>query len=103
LPPVGSAGGAERGQTAVVGGETLQKEEHPPQHRQQERFPGLKVLLVEDNKVNQKVGKRMLSALDCSVTVPSWFFDDLNMVMLGLSHRCCIWIRWQTMERSVCG
>jgi CheY-like chemotaxis protein len=35
----------------------------------QDKFPGLKVLLVEDNSINQKVGKRMLNALGCTVTV----------------------------------
>jgi hypothetical protein len=36
---------------------------------------GMKVLLVEDNLINQKVGKRMLTALDCHVTVPSLHSD----------------------------
>jgi hypothetical protein len=34
------------------------------------KFDGLEVLLVEDNVVNQKVGKRMLHTLGCNVTVP---------------------------------
>jgi hypothetical protein len=34
-------------------------------------FNGLEVLLVEDNVVNQKVGKRMLHTLGCKVTVRS--------------------------------
>ncbi len=34
------------------------------------KFGGLEVLLVEDNVVNQKVGKRMLHTLGCNVTVP---------------------------------
>ena len=33
------------------------------------KFGGLEVLLVEDNVVNQKVGKRMLHTLGCNVTV----------------------------------
>jgi hypothetical protein len=35
------------------------------------KFVGLQVLLVEDNVVNQKVGKRMLHTLGCNVTVPA--------------------------------
>ncbi|ELR20364.1 ATPase/histidine kinase/DNA gyrase B/HSP90 domain containing protein [Acanthamoeba castellanii str. Neff] len=43
-----------------------------------ERFQGLRVLLVEDNVINQKVGKRMLSTLACDVTVANNGEECLN-------------------------
>ncbi|ELR22528.1 response regulator receiver domain containing protein [Acanthamoeba castellanii str. Neff] len=36
---------------------------------EKDSLAGMKVLLVEDNLINQKVGKRMLHTLDCHVTV----------------------------------
>lgn len=80
---------------------------------------GLKVLLVEDNRVNQIVGRRLLERIGCQVSLASngkeclemlenesfaLIFMDCNMPILGknnLSWRCkpcsrmwiCRWVR----------
>jgi PAS domain S-box-containing protein len=44
-----------------------------------ERFEGLRVLLVEDNSVNQKVGARLLEKLGCRVDVASNGLEALTL------------------------
>jgi PAS domain S-box-containing protein len=53
---------------------------HPPvEIDAPERFEGLRVLLVEDNSVNQKVGARLLEKLGCRVDVASNGLEALTL------------------------
>jgi two-component system, sensor histidine kinase and response regulator len=51
-----------------------------PQQPELARFDGRRVLLVEDNAINQKVGVRMLEKLGCRVDVAGNGFEAVQMV-----------------------
>ncbi len=51
-----------------------------PQQPELTRFDGCRVLLVEDNAINQKVGVRMLEKLGCRVDVAGNGFEAVQMV-----------------------
>jgi hypothetical protein len=79
---------------AASAGSTDSQHHHQPRHC----FDGMKVLLVEDNLVNQKVGRRLLERIGCDVRVAengqecidmleresfSLIFMDCQMPVLG--------------------
>ena len=55
-----------------------------------ERFEGMRVLLVDDNTVNIKVGKRLLEKMDCEVTsavhrqqaVDAWKEGNFDLILM---------------------
>lgn len=65
------------------------------------KFEGLDVLLVEDNLVNQKVGKRTLHTLGCNVTVCPKQMRETTLP--SIAHCSPLPGRWSRMESSASG
>lgn len=59
--------------------------DHHPPDDSKKVCSGQRILLVEDNVINQKVTMRMLSDLGCNVTVNDLILLHLNNISL-LSH-----------------
>ncbi|ELR24606.1 ATPase/histidine kinase/DNA gyrase B/HSP90 domain containing protein [Acanthamoeba castellanii str. Neff] len=83
--------GAAASEESVFGADHNRKQEREMKEEQDEdvggaaggAFAGLEVLLVEDNPINQLVGKRMLHSLGCNVTVVANGLECVQMLARG--------------------
>jgi CheY-like chemotaxis protein len=64
-----------------------------PQHAR--HFRGMKVMLVEDNLVNQKVGRRLLERIGCEVHVAENGLECINMLEREPEPYCLIFMDCQ--------
>jgi CheY-like chemotaxis protein len=69
-----------KAETKENGGKKQQATTATPEDRKSSGLKGKRVLLVEDNQVNQKVGVRMLNSLGCEAIVAANGLEAVNAV-----------------------